>query len=396
MATCQELHVRYRGSALAIPTCPLYAAIFRADESRDEFLFFLRENARWLAGGFLLTFFSSFGQTFFISLSAGNIREEYGLSHGGFGTLYMAATLGSALTLPISDRSSTLQRAKSGHVHCPDACVGERLNGAIRRHRATRRHDLSAAAIRAGDDDPHCIYRHGALVFRSARTRGFGSHARSQCGRGGVPLIFVTFATWMGWRNSWLFAAALLPAALPAIVSLIASNVLRTSPIRLRGFRWTRLDARRSRARSRLLPASSWRHGAGFIATTIFFHQVYLVELRGWSIEIFASSFTVMALTTIGFALVSGHLIDRFSGVALFRDSFCRSPPPALFLAFSRHNGAPLPSWRCLVCRMAFHRRSSVRSGQKSMGSGILARSARLQLPSWSLPRRWGPASPVS
>ncbi|HHZ09456.1 MAG TPA: MFS transporter, partial [Rhizobiales bacterium] len=60
---------------------------------------FLRDNARWLAGGFLLTLFSSFGQTFFISLSAADIRAEYGLSHGGFGTLYMVATLASALTL---------------------------------------------------------------------------------------------------------------------------------------------------------------------------------------------------------------------------------------------------------------------------------------------------------
>ena len=54
---------------------------------------FLRDNARWVAGGFLLTFFSSFGQTYFISLSAGDIRAEYGLSHGGFGTIYMLATL---------------------------------------------------------------------------------------------------------------------------------------------------------------------------------------------------------------------------------------------------------------------------------------------------------------
>ncbi|MBC7286095.1 MAG: MFS transporter, partial [Hoeflea sp.] len=63
-------------------------------------LHFLRDNARWIAGGFLLTFFSSFGQTYFISLSAGDIRAEYGLSHGGFGTLYMVATLASAATLP--------------------------------------------------------------------------------------------------------------------------------------------------------------------------------------------------------------------------------------------------------------------------------------------------------
>jgi len=57
------------------------------------FIRFLGQNARWIGGGFLLTFFSSFGQTFFIALSAGDIRSEYGLSHGGFGTLYMVATL---------------------------------------------------------------------------------------------------------------------------------------------------------------------------------------------------------------------------------------------------------------------------------------------------------------
>ena len=61
---------------------------------------FLLDNARWLTGAFLLTFFSAFGQTFFISLSAGDIRAEYGLSHGDFGLIYMVATLASALTLP--------------------------------------------------------------------------------------------------------------------------------------------------------------------------------------------------------------------------------------------------------------------------------------------------------
>ena len=64
-----------------------------------NFLAFIRNNARWLAGGFLLTFFSSYGQTFFISLSSGHIRVEYGLSHGQFGTIYMLATLASAATL---------------------------------------------------------------------------------------------------------------------------------------------------------------------------------------------------------------------------------------------------------------------------------------------------------
>ena len=57
---------------------------------------FFRANARWLAAALLLTFSSSYGQTFFISLFAGQIREDFGLSHGVWGALYGAATLFSA------------------------------------------------------------------------------------------------------------------------------------------------------------------------------------------------------------------------------------------------------------------------------------------------------------
>ena len=46
-------------------------------------LHFLRENARWLGGGFLLTLFSSFGQTFFIGLSGNDLRATFHLSAGG-------------------------------------------------------------------------------------------------------------------------------------------------------------------------------------------------------------------------------------------------------------------------------------------------------------------------
>ncbi|MEM8704692.1 MAG: MFS transporter, partial [Pseudomonadota bacterium] len=66
---------------------------------------FLRDNARWLSASYLLAMFSGFGQTFFISLSAGDLRAEFGLSHGDLGMLYMLATLGSALTLPYVGKS---------------------------------------------------------------------------------------------------------------------------------------------------------------------------------------------------------------------------------------------------------------------------------------------------
>jgi hypothetical protein len=60
---------------------------------------FLRANAPWLAAGFLLTFGSSFGQTFFIAVFAGEIRAAFGLTHGSWGAIYALATTASAAVM---------------------------------------------------------------------------------------------------------------------------------------------------------------------------------------------------------------------------------------------------------------------------------------------------------
>ena len=46
--------------------------------------------------GLFLIFSSSVGQTFFISLFSGEIRNAFNLSHGMFGIIYSVATLTSA------------------------------------------------------------------------------------------------------------------------------------------------------------------------------------------------------------------------------------------------------------------------------------------------------------
>ena len=50
-----------------------------------------------LSIGVFLIFSSSIGQTFFISLFSGEIRNEFHLSHGMFGIFYSGATLTSAV-----------------------------------------------------------------------------------------------------------------------------------------------------------------------------------------------------------------------------------------------------------------------------------------------------------
>ena len=49
-----------------------------------------------------MSFTSSFGQTFFISLFGPSIQFEYGLSHTSWGTIYLIGTLLSAIILTYS------------------------------------------------------------------------------------------------------------------------------------------------------------------------------------------------------------------------------------------------------------------------------------------------------
>ena len=61
---------------------------------------FLMRHPRLLLFGVLLTLFSSFGQTFLISIFVPQILADFSLHSGQFGTLYAAATLCSAASLP--------------------------------------------------------------------------------------------------------------------------------------------------------------------------------------------------------------------------------------------------------------------------------------------------------
>ena len=61
----------------------------------------------------MLTYFSSFGQTYFISASVAEWQAAFSLSHGEFGRLYMFATLASALCLPFIGRLVDVMPARS-------------------------------------------------------------------------------------------------------------------------------------------------------------------------------------------------------------------------------------------------------------------------------------------
>ncbi|RLQ87690.1 MFS transporter [Notoacmeibacter ruber] len=281
---------------------------------------FLRSNARWLAGGFLLSFFSSFGQTYFISLSAGEIRAEYGLTNGQWGTLYMVATLASALTLPWVGRSVDVWRAGLvGAASLASLALGCLLMG------------LGQGIVMLGvtvwllrlSGQGMCV--HVAITaiakwFAAQRGRALSLTAIGiDCGAAILPLAFVFIMSNLGWRSAWLAAAGLaLFVVMPVVGGLlrIEREPQSTDPVSERPAvrDWTRKEALRDPFFYAIL--------AGvlvppFVGTTIAFHQVYLTELRGWSLATFASGYPVFSIATVASALLCGWLIDRFTALRI-------------------------------------------------------------------------------
>ena len=56
-------------------------------------------NKKIIIFGFIFTFFSSFGQSFFLGLFNSSIRDALSISHGQFGSIYASATLLSSFIL---------------------------------------------------------------------------------------------------------------------------------------------------------------------------------------------------------------------------------------------------------------------------------------------------------
>ena len=284
-------------------------------------LSFIRENARWIGGGFLLTFLSSFGQTFFISLSSSEVRATFDLSHGGFGTLYMVATLASAATLPflgkIVDVISVRRTLLIVVPALAAACVGFAFAPGI---------VLLGIVIYGLRLFGQGMLTHTAMTamgrwYAAQRGKAVSIVALGhQAGEMALPLLFAgLMAAGIGWRSIWVGCGVfLLLVGLPVAAKLLA--VERTPQSRTGGTSggtvhdWTRGEV--------LADPLFWITMTGvlapaFIGTTVFFHQNYLVELNEWSLVVFASGFTVMGAVTIAAGLGAGFAIDRIGAVRL-------------------------------------------------------------------------------
>ncbi|WP_438974534.1 MFS transporter [Roseicyclus sp.] len=286
-------------------------------------LSFLAENRRWLATGILLALGACLGHTWFIALFAGEIRAEFGLSDGQWGLIYTAATLSSAAllfgrggwadTVPLSRLAPMVAIAFAG------AAVLMALGQTIWTL------GIAVFLLRFCGQGMFSHIQQTAMARWFITTRGRAmaiANLGYTTGQILLPLPAVLLMGWIGWRMSWLVVAAiLLMFILPLLVVLLRQDRAPQGSTGgmigapgLGGQHWRRREALRHWLFWALVPLMLT---PGYVGTVVFFHQVHVAEIKGWTLIAMAPAYPAWALSEVAAAFVAGWAADRFGPARL-------------------------------------------------------------------------------
>lgn len=292
-----------------------------SDFKRDTF-WFLRDNLRWLFAGFLMMLFSCFGQTFFIGLSANDLRSAFHLTNGAFGGLYMLATLASAVSLPWMGRTlDVLPGWKVVRFTLPALALACALlvlaRGVVILWLALYMLRLFGQGMMS-----EAAFTVTGRWFVANRGRAMAVIMQGQqLGMAVLPLMIVVAERLSGdWKAAWFVSAAVIALiGLPAVVSLARIERVPHSHEAKTGIRHTARDWQRSEV---LRDPMFYLLVAGTISapmsgSMIFFDQDYLMALRGYDPIVFAGAFPLMAVATVAFGILCGRLIDQIGALRL-------------------------------------------------------------------------------
>jgi len=286
----------------------------------------IRSNFKIIIFGFVFTFFSSVGQSFFIGLFNSSIREEINISHGEFGTIYGIATLCSSFTLIWLGKkidelklfnysflvviflgfSALFFSFVNGIVFLAIGIFFLRLSG-----QGLMAHTASVAIGRFFDRS-----RGKALSY---------VWIGMSLGEFLLPVIIVYFLTLIYWRNVWQGVGIIILLTLPIFTYLTIrginifsrenSNRHNTSKNAEVIKSWTRKEVLKDLKFYTILPAML---ASSFIITGIVINQTFIVVSKDWEKFAIAKSFMIYSILTVATLFLSGFLVDKFTSRKIF------------------------------------------------------------------------------
>lgn len=285
------------------------------------FLDFLRRNTPFLAVGILLTFCSSFGQTFFISVFAGRIREAFELSNGDWGLIYSISTTASAAVMIFTGILTDTFR-----VRVLGPLVLALLAGAcVMMSLAQSWWTLAVAifALRFFGQGMATLVATVAMARWFVASRGKAlsiSRVGVGLGEAFLPLIFVALMTDGNWRGLWLWSGGIVLLLLPLLWPLLRlertpqSISTDAQAAGMDDRHWTRAMMLRHPLYWLLTPMLM---ATPAFSTAFFFHQVHFADTKDWSHLGLVGLFPIFTATSFVGLFAAGAVVDRIGTARL-------------------------------------------------------------------------------
>ena len=269
--------------------------------------------------GFIFTFFSSFGQSFFLGLFNSSIRDTLSISQGQFGSIYASATLlSSFLLIWVGKKIDDIDIFKFAFfvtLLLSFSCFFfSKISSVI----------FLFIAIFLMRFSGQGMMSHTATTTISRYFTKSRGKALSTCWFGLstaefiLPVLIVYLLTITTWQNIWISISILVLMFLP-ITSFILIKRLNfesreetnEKDLKDRNIKqWKRVEVLKD---YRFYIICLNMLAMPWIATGVFVYQSFITESKEWGTFVIAQSFMVYSILSVVTLLISGFLIDRFT-----------------------------------------------------------------------------------
>ena len=269
--------------------------------------------------GFIFTFFSSFGQSFFLGIFNSSIRNELSITHGQFGSIYASATLlSSFLLIWVGKKIDDINISKFAFfviLLLSFSCfVFSKISSlsflffSIFLMRFSGQGMMSHTATTT-------ISRYFTKSRGKALSTGWFGLSSAEFM---LPVLMIYLLTITDWKNIWLYISIIVVIFLPIVSYTLVKNLKFESredstedKFKQENIKnWKRKEVIKD-FRFYILCANML--AMPWIATGTFVYQSFILSSKNWGPYVIAQSFMSYSILSVITLFISGFLIDKFT-----------------------------------------------------------------------------------
>ena len=279
---------------------------------------FYIKNFRWLYIVFILTFCSAFGQTFFISLYSAEIRQAFNLSHGEWGLIYSIATLSSAILILFVGGYADKLSAKMMSSIVIFGLMAFVFCMAINSSFIFLIFIILGLRFFGQGMLGHLSMVYCGKWFSKNRGKAVAvANSGYTLAEASLPTIFVILIGIFVWERTWFIAFIICIIILLSILIFLTverdkkdSGNAEITQTGMNNKSWTRNEMLKNWVFWLALPGLMT---SPMFTTTLFFHQVHLVNVKGWEMSEFVILIPFYSFTSLLSLYIFGYLVDRLN-----------------------------------------------------------------------------------